>query len=138
MGNAVLEVVGTTLRGVGTRAEDIEARRVQLGWSVSDLAERASVDRGRLAKFLRGEVAPRPAWIGAVEKALSTVEDGGETTEPHRSGLVRFTVEGVYGAKALVVEGPVGNIPELEAAVDRIMRRVQGETGPADNEGSDQ
>ena len=39
-------------------------------------------------------------------------------------GFVRIKVENVYGARALIVEGPVGDLAELEAAVDRIMRRL--------------
>ena len=49
--------------------------------------------------------------------------------------MIRFTVEGVYGAKALVVEGPVENIAELEAAVDKIMRRLAGEQGDTPPQG---
>lgn len=47
-----------------------------------------------------------------------------EDDKPH---VVRFEVQGVYGAKALIVEGPVEDLPALEAAVDRIMRRLAGE-----------
>lgn len=49
-----------------------------------------------------------------------------EVSKPAESEhLIRFKVEGVYGAKALIVKGPVENLSELEAAVDRIMRRLQ-------------
>jgi transcriptional regulator with XRE-family HTH domain len=53
-----------------------------------------------------------------------------EDDKPH---VVRFEVQGVYGAKALIVEGPVEDLPALEAAVDRIMRRLAGEQKGADD-----
>lgn len=126
---------GTSLSLMGTtKADEIESRRIALGLNVIELAKRAGVDRGRLAKFLQGELSPRAAWIGAVEKALTDAEGG--TIEPEQEssgpGVVRFTVRNVYGVEALVVEGPVHDIAELEASVDRIMRRIQGKNGEAE------
>lgn len=107
----------------------MKARREHLGMNASGLAKLAGVDRGKLRAFEDGEDQPSEAWIGRVVRALDgfEAETGhrpGEVAESTRPPMIRFTVEGVYGAKALVVEGPVDNLAELEAAVDRIMRRL--------------
>lgn len=120
-----------------SRGATVRARREHLGMTVSGLAKLANVDRGKLAKFEEGDDAPTERWINGVERALDgfEAETGHEPGEVERKatapGLIRFTVEGVYGAKALVVEGPVDNIAELEAAVDRIMRRLAGDNTPS-------
>ena len=119
------------------RGSEVKARREALGLSVRSLASLADVDRGRLAKFEEGETSPRDYWIQRVENALDRAEaEGVELSpgddEPAPSGLIRFKVEGVYGAKALVVEGPVENLPELEEMVDRVMRRLAGEQDATD------
>jgi hypothetical protein len=96
--------------------------------SVSALAKRAGVDRGSLAAFEAGG-SVRDTTVAAIDKTLSDLEHEMGMDEPSQvttpdPGFIRFRVEGVYGARALVVEGPVGNLPELEAAVDRIMKRL--------------
>lgn len=118
------------------RGARVRERREALGLSVRSLAALADVDRGRLALFEEGSTSPRDYWAQRVEHALDRAEAEGaepvaEDDEASKPGFVRFKVEGVYGAKALVVEGPVENIGELEAAVDRIMRRLAGEPGDA-------
>ena len=77
--------------------------------------------------------------LGKVTRALhrSEAEAGIAVGAPiegtNSTGLVRFTVKGVYGVEAVVLEGPVDNIAELEASLDRIMRRVAGRSGPAES-----
>lgn len=117
---------------------DIQARRLAIGMPVAALARRAKVDRGRLSALEAGE-SVRDTTLAAVERALSELEEEMGMDVPSRVAhpsvedpsqhFIRFRVEGVYGAKALVVEGPVDNLPELEAAVDRIMKRLAGGQG---------
>lgn len=116
------------------RGEAVRLRREHLGLSASALTKLAGVDRGKLRRFEDGEDLPSERWINSVERALDAFEHetGHEPAEgvkaaEREAGFIRFTVEGAYGAKALVVEGPVANLPELEAAVDRIMQRIQGQ-----------
>ena len=105
--------------------EAVQERRTRLGLSVSELARRAHVDRGRLTALEAGETV-RDSTLGAVEHALDKLEQELGMNDPDTpSGVVRFVVRGVYGAEALVVEGPVENIAALEASVDRIMRRLR-------------
>ena len=116
------------------RGAAVRARREHLGMTASGLAKLAGVDRGKLRAFEDGADAPSEPWIGRVERALDgfEAETGhrpGEATEAPHSGMIKFTVEGVYGAKALVVEGPVENLAVLEDMVDRVMRRLAGDNG---------
>ncbi len=125
--------------------EDIHRRRLAIGISVAELARRAGIDRGRLSALEAGEKV-RDTTLAAVVRTLADLEHELGMNEPsqvvpakvaaERPNVIRFEVQGVYGAKALVVEGPVENIAELEAAVDRIMRRLAGEQGQAEPEGS--
>ena len=121
----------------------IQRRRLEIGISVAELARRAGVDRGRLTALENGERV-RDTTLAAVTRALADLEHElgmdvpsvvAEQAPAPASPMIRFTVEGVYGAKALVVEGPVENIAELEAAVDKIMRRLAGEQGDTPSKG---
>lgn len=124
---------------IDKRARAIRARREHLGMTKAGLAKRAGVDRGKLQRFEDGEDQPTDRWIGGIERALDLfeAETGHEQGEGATEGgvekpnVMRVEVQGVYGAKALVFEAPIENIAELEAMVDRIMRRLAGEqNGP--------
>lgn len=127
----------TSLDGVDidNRGANVKARREHLGMSKAALAKLAGVDRGKLQRFEDGHDTPSDRWIGGVMRALDDFEaetghrqgEGAEVKSDDRPHVIRFEVQGVYGAKALVVEGPVDDLPALEAAVDRIMRRLAGE-----------
>lgn len=116
---------------------ELRARRDAIGISRRDLADRAGVGRGSIEKIEAGEtLRGHYAIVGAIDKALSDLEHemgmdlpsqvetikAPTATEP---GVVRVRVEGVYGAKSLIVEAPPENVAELEAMVDRIMRNLQ-------------
>lgn len=110
------------------RGRLVAEQRAALGLSKSKLAEMAHVDRATLDRIESGR-AGRDTSLAAVERALANFDE--EVSPPpgigaEESGVVRFVVRGVYGAEALIVEGPVENIAELEASVDRIMRRLRG------------
>lgn len=118
-------------------------RRTAIGMSVNALAKRAGVDRGSLTALEAGGHV-RDTTVAAVERTLADLEHELGMDEPsqvagepvaEKPHVVRFEVQGVYGARALIVEGPVDDLPALEAAVDRIMRRLAGEES-ATQEGS--
>lgn len=129
----------TTVKAVMIeRGEQFKARRTAIGMSVSALAKRAGVDRGSLSHLEEGR-SVRDTTVAQIERTLTELEHElgmdvptvvAPIGKPETPAMIRFTVEGVYGAKALVVEGPVENVAELEAAVDRIMRRLAGENEP--------
>lgn len=118
------------LPAVSDEGSQVQARRERLGMGIKELAAEAGVSRDTLSDLESGTKDYRQTTLGKVLRALARIEQeaGLDTPLPPPSGephLVRFEVKGVYGAEALVVEGPVEDIAELEAAVDRIMRRVQ-------------
>lgn len=120
-----------TLEGVTTGAGDaIRQRRTALGVTVKALAERAGVDRGRLAAIEDGASA-RASTIGAIEKALAALEE--EMAGPYDNGgrLVTFRLSGDFGVD-LVVEGPVENLSELENSVERLIQKMRTKGSAAD------
>jgi DNA-binding XRE family transcriptional regulator len=112
-------------------------RRERLDMTQDELAAEAGVNRDTVSAIESGKGSAKTRR--KVDEALTRAEDEArlqpmpaepEPTEaepepsPH---FIRFKVEGVYGARALVVEAPVENLAELEEMVDRIMRRLQSE-----------
>lgn len=119
-----LEWALVTEKEVGHRIRD---RRLALGLSVKALAERARVDRGRLAKLEAGDLSIRAATIGAVQSALDRLErEMGMDVTPvdDGGGEVEFRVSGNFGVD-VVVKGPVENLDALEASVNRLIVRMQ-------------
>lgn len=129
---AKLSHVDSENLGTGAR---IRARRKALGLKAGRLAELAVVNPQHLSAIENGHKEPTEEWARRVERAMDvyareTGQDEPASAPAVTPPMIRFTVEGVHGAKALVVEGPVENIAELEAAVDKIMRRLAGEKSP--------
>lgn len=116
------------LRLVDDNAETgrrIRERRTALRMTVKDLATRAGVDRGRLAKLEAGDPAVRATTIGAVEAALTEVEQlTGALPLADDAGVVEFRVSGNFGVD-VVVKGPVRDLPALEDSVNRILSRME-------------
>lgn len=127
--------------GVGARARRIKERREALGMDIGDLASEAQVDRRQLGQVEAGKHEPKEAWWRRVENALDRIEhetgmDEPGTAGPERPRVIRFTVEGVYGAKAIIVEAEPEDRAALEAAVDRIMRNLRSGTEGDSPEGA--
>lgn len=112
----------------------IRERRSRLGMPVTALAERAGVDRGRLAAIEAGDARnPRPATIGAIERALDELEHelgmdadlppGTRHIGDPEDDLVEITVEGNFGVR-FVVKGPVRDIDEIRDAAQKLMRSM--------------
>jgi len=130
-----------------TVGSEFRERRLRLKMTQEEVAVEADLNRDTVSAIEAGKGGLKSRR--QLDDALTRLEDEGglppltvaesdeiprsAPTEPETSRtpvpMIRFTVEGVYGAKALVVEGPVENLPELEEAVDRIMRRLAGEQG---------
>lgn len=121
--------------------ETARLRRERLRATQDEVAEAAGVNRDTVGAVEAGKGSARSR--GKVDDALTAMEaEAGFTSiaaptpptipapappserVPH---LVRIEVKNVYGASAIVVEGPVEDLPALEAAVDRIMRRRAAE-----------
>jgi transcriptional regulator with XRE-family HTH domain len=123
----------------------IKERRTRIGMPVKALAERAGVDRGRLAAIEAGSATNvRPATIGAIERALDVLEVqmgiveheptvGAERIGEPEDDLVEFIIEGTDGIRA-IVKGPVRNMDELQAAARKLIEGLK--TGdPKENDG---
>lgn len=111
------------------RGDRIGKRLEALGMTPNAFQARSGIDRMTLKRAVEAAPTVRPSTYGAIEKALSELEDEIGMNDPERTaGVARFIVRGVYGAESLIVEGPVENIADLERSVDRIMRRLR-ETG---------
>lgn len=110
--------------------------------SVSALAKRAKVDRGRLAALEAGEsVSDRT--VGKVTAELDRLErelgmdvagDPRQIGDPD-DALVEFTIEGTSGVRA-VVKGPIANMAALQAAAAKLVRDMQADVPAADNSGN--
>jgi transcriptional regulator with XRE-family HTH domain len=107
----------------------LESRRAGHGIPVAELARLAGVDRNYLAKALKGQQAVSDTFLGKITRALERFED--ETGSNGDVDLVEFRVAGNFGVTA-VVKGPVRNMPELEAAVGRLIAQMQDKAAQDD------
>lgn len=110
----------------GERGASIRARRMSHGMKGTDLAQISGVSRQTIARAEKGDPTVEELTYARLEKALSDFEEeiGLDSPRPFEqaTNLVRFTIHGVYGAAEVIVEGPVENMPELQAAVDKLLR----------------
>jgi transcriptional regulator with XRE-family HTH domain len=106
----------------------IKERRSRLGMTVKDLAERAGVDRGRLAKLEEGDESVRQTTIGAVEAALDRIGTQTEMRDASVNGQpiqqLEFVVEDGSGVK-VTVKGPITDRAALESSVANIIRSIR-------------
>lgn len=129
-GSTNLLAVGSEEAGPSEEAERVEQRRLRHGMSVSGLAQRAGVDRGRLAKWLKGEVEVRPTFVAVLEQALDSFEEEvGDRPGSPNDDLVEFRVSGNFGVD-VVVKGPLRDAEELEKSVARLIQRIQKQEPP--------
>lgn len=120
------------------RGQEIKRRRASLGIANLSEFERASdIPRKTLANVEEGTASERSFL--RVEKWLTDFEhetghDVPEVEAPVQqapaadAGLVHFKVGGNFGVD-VVVSGPVSNMPELEAAVGRLLDRLKSDGG---------
>lgn len=100
----------------------IKRRRIGLGLkSVREFAERSGVSREAVTAAERGEASGRTyerleAWLDRAEREAR--EARGD------DGQVEFRLRGDSGID-VVVRGPVGDMPELEATVTRLIREMR-------------
>lgn len=126
------QVEGRTIPAVAQhRGQQIARRREALGLSVSELARHAHIDRSTLSNVEDDKPTVRPATYGAVESALSRLEEEmgmDAPAPPSRPGpteeLVEFRISGNFGVD-VVVKGPVQDMAQLEASVARLVRQMQ-------------
>lgn len=117
--------------GMSEEGQRITERRERLKLNKSELARESDVHRDTITD-IEGGKGFQAATLAKLDETLTRLEAEAGIGVPAKPqpGLVRFRVEGVYGTEALVVEGSIDNLAELEASVDRIMRRIGGRGEP--------
>lgn len=104
-----------------TRGHAIKERRLRLGIkSVRELARQSGVDRGAVTAAEAGTASIDTydlleAWLDAFEE-----ETGSDVPE---RGVVTWRVTGNFGV-AVALSGPVENLAELEASIERLVRSM--------------
>ena len=119
---------GADLPPVGDieRGQAIQRRLDNLGISDREFHEQSGIDRKTLRRAVAGEERTRPSTYAAIESALSKIEQRirPDLPEQGESGLVTFQLSGDFGVE-VVVKGPVENLGELEASVERLIARMR-------------
>ena len=114
--------------GTDVSGDEIRQRRTRLGLSKARLADRAEVSVDTLRDWENGATNPHDTTKARILRVLDDLdEETGFDEEPVPGAdpaVVRYVVRGIKGIEALVVEGPVENIAELEASAERIVRRL--------------
>lgn len=106
------------------RGQSIRQRRLALGIkSQHVLARESKVSRDAVMAAEKGTASDDTydrleAWLSRIEE-----EAGMDTPPLSEHGLVTFRLSGNFGVE-VTVQGPVENVAELEAAVERLIRKV--------------
>lgn len=123
-----------------TVGSEFRERRLRLRLNQDEIAEEAGMHRDTVGAIEAGGGSAKKRR--QLDEALTRLEDEGglpplaiaeDTSESPKvtgvapvsdaPGLIRIKVEGMYGADAIVVEGPVDNPEAVAAAVHAILRR---------------
>lgn len=108
------------------RGDQIQERLNALGITDRQWHDRTGIDRKTLRRAINGDAAVRANTYRQIEDWLTRLEkekgsfDGptGETEDPH---VVTFKLSGNFGVD-VAVSGPVENIDELRATVEKLIR----------------
>lgn len=103
-----------------SRGQAIRARLDAIGISEREFEERSGINRQTLARAIKDDPKVKPTTYLAIEAWLDRREEShrGLPEAPH---IVTFRLTGNFGVD-VVVSGPVENLPELEASVERLIR----------------
>jgi DNA-binding XRE family transcriptional regulator len=123
---------------MGDEGQRIKQRRERLDMGKQELAKLAGVSRDTLAA-IEGGPGFRRSSLTKIERALDQLEEeaGMEAPPPvsaeaEQQDLVEFRVEGVMGAQAIVVKGPVKDVQLFEQSIARILKQLRGEADESD------
>lgn len=106
------------------RGRDLAQRRARHGIkSVRELARQSGVSREGITAAENGTASDATydrleAWFDRYEEEI------GDDPTDRRDDVVEFQVRGVHGVREIIVKGPISNLPELEAAVARLLKGV--------------
>lgn len=116
------------------RGRAIQRRRLRLGiGSVSEFARELKLDRQTIVRAESGQASERTymlleTWLSEreIEFGMQPEPAADEAAPAAADPVVEFRVGGNFGVD-VVVAGPVSNLPELEAAVGRLLDRLRSE-----------
>lgn len=150
---APLAPMTTSGGGPQDRGAEIGRRFEALGLSDRKWHEETGIDRKTLNRAIDNYPGTRRGTYDAIEANLDKLEAkyraqavAMKKHDPESSpdievgpaedhgGYIRFELQGVYGAKAMIVSAPVGNPEELATAVDLIMRRLREDEAASTDE----
>ena len=111
-----------------SRGSAIRARLDALGISDREFERESGVSRGTLGRAIADDPRTTAATYLGIEAWLDRREERnrGLPAEPH---IVTFRLSGNFGVD-IVISGPVENLSELEAAVERLVRGVGQQDQP--------
>lgn len=107
------------------RGQEIRRRRMRLGiTSLDAFAAKVGMSRKGVTSAEKGTASKGTydridAWLEAFEDEVGECGDGDEVKP---SDQVEFHVSGIYGVRELVIKGPVSDMAEMEAVVERLLR----------------
>lgn len=111
-----------------TRGQAIERRMLALGMNYTSLGDQAGgLYRQTVKRATEDHPSTRPATYAQLEAALDRIEQETGQNEPGLSGPQIVVVRLRDGDREVAVEGPVDNLEALEAAADRLLRRMSRE-----------
>lgn len=134
--------VVTTPNDDSDRGAEIRRRYEKLGISYREWDKQTGIARQTLLRAFENAPGTRESTYLAIESELTRLEDAiagrGQLdvqpiSDPDR-GLVTFTVEGIYGAKSVVIKGPVENVDLLREQIDKLLRGAGVEDESANEE----
>jgi transcriptional regulator with XRE-family HTH domain len=119
-----------------TDVGQVKARRLRLGYNITDFAAEAGISRDTLSDLEAGNKRPHPDTLAKVLDALERLEREMGVGAPLPAGarrigdpaddLVEFSIEGNFGVRA-VVKGPIRDLDALQAAVSKLIAGMQAE-----------
>lgn len=115
------------LSDMSNEGSRVKERRERLGIGKKALAELAGVNRNTLAAIEGGESFNRTS-LAKLERVLDDLEEEAGIDAPPRaaatdeSKMVKFRLDGLYGVRSLVVEGPIEDKEGLLEIVQELMR----------------
>lgn len=114
---------------VSDEGKAVQARRERLGLGKNELAEAADVSRDTVAAIEAGEGFRRSS-LTKIENALKAAEDEAGLTAPPRvnepAGPHIVVVQLKNERGEVVLQGPVEDLPALEAAAQRLLDHLGG------------
>lgn len=115
--------------------QELSAITARLGLSMRELADQIGVDRETIKRVFEGDPTVRErkwaevdAKIRALDEEMGSERHKEPVSLPSPDDIVEIRATGNFGVD-IVVRGPVSDLPQLEDAVFRLVKRMGGSAG---------